>query len=70
MNSGIKKDLNLQIHLHKTRNESQVMNLENGYDRSIDPEDSLKMSNLRGNLNHNDSNDSILSVSNPELKVC
>ena len=50
------------------------MDLENGYDRSIDPiilpENGLIMSNLRGNPNHNDSNDSILSVSNPELKVC
>ena len=49
------------------------MDLENGCDRSIDliipPEDSLIMSELGGNPNHGDSNDSILSVSDPQLKV-
>ena len=53
------------------KNDSLVMDLELGSDRSIDPilpqEESLKMSELGGNPNHDDSKDSILS--NPQLKV-
>ena len=55
------------------KNDSLVMDLELGSDRSIDPilpqEESLKMSELGGNPNHDDSRDSILSVSDPQLKV-
>ena len=56
------------------KNDSLVMDLEFGSDRSIDPiilpEDSLIMSELGGNPNHDDSIDSVSSVSNPQLKVC
>ena len=56
------------------KNDSLIMDLEFGSDRSIDPiilpEDSHIMSELGGNPNHGDSNDSILSVSNSQLKVC
>ena len=56
------------------KNDSLVMDLEFGSDRSIDPiilpEDNFIMSELGGNPNHDDSNDSILSVSNTQLKVC